>query len=154
MYKLRLGIKQNPEQRWLLPDRVFFGHGACHILAGAYLEQPPLSGFHAERIIPGDGYAENHIYVTNGSIAFDFHGYSCRPNLLRHHTLGWSRLSGEGWHCVIEKVDFDLLNTSELNLRKMLGPEQYYGDAISRARSFIDGIDHAKAAIKAAQPLA
>src|SRR5204863_8719252 len=35
MYVLKHGIKKNPEKRWALPDRIFFGHGACAILAGA-----------------------------------------------------------------------------------------------------------------------
>jgi hypothetical protein len=45
MYILKPGIKRDPERRWALPDRIFFGHGACHILAGVYLENPPLRGF-------------------------------------------------------------------------------------------------------------
>jgi hypothetical protein len=32
---LKGGIKRNPERRWALPDRIFFGFGACHILAEA-----------------------------------------------------------------------------------------------------------------------
>ena len=76
MYVLKHGIKKNPEKRWALPDRIFFGHGACAILAGTFLEHPPLEGFYGERIIPGEGFSGNHIYVTNGVIAFDYHGYS------------------------------------------------------------------------------
>lgn len=72
MYQLKPGIKQDPERRWALPDRVFFGFGACHILAGVYLQNPPLPGFFSERVIPGDGFSGNHIYVTNGDIAFDY----------------------------------------------------------------------------------
>ncbi|SPJ30776.1 hypothetical protein [Falsiruegeria mediterranea] len=63
-----------------------FGNGACHILAGVYLQAPPLPGFHAERIIPGDGFAGNHIYVTDGTVAFDYHGYTLRNRLLRYYT--------------------------------------------------------------------
>ncbi|WP_092423766.1 hypothetical protein [Alloyangia pacifica] len=142
MYRLKPGIKQNPQRRWELPDRIFFGHGACHILAGTYLEIAPLKGFHAERIIPGDGFAGNHIFVTDGEIAFDFHGYSLRNKLLLHHTSGWARVSDPGWYCRIEDVDFNLLDTRALNARKMLGPDQYFGDPRIRARSFLERIDH------------
>ncbi len=148
MYVLKHGIKRNPEKRWALPDRIFFGHGACHILAGTFLEHPPLEGFYGERIIPGEGFAGNHIYVTNGVIAFDYHGYCARERLLEHHGKSWASRAA-GWHCAITKVDFDLLDTIELNRRKILGPDQYLHDLISRARRFLQRIDHAEAAARA-----
>ena len=46
---LQSGLEQNPQRRWQLPDRIFFGHGACHICAGIYLEATPLAGFITER---------------------------------------------------------------------------------------------------------
>jgi hypothetical protein len=148
MYVLKRGIKKNPEKRWALPDRIFFGYGACHILAGAFLEGAPLQGFYGERIVPNEGFWGNHIYVTDGVIAFDYHGYSGRERLLGHHRKGWSKQSA-GWDCTIEKVDFDLLDTAELNQRKMFGPGQYLYDPISRAHRFIKRIDHAEAAKRA-----
>lgn len=149
MYVLKRGVKKDPERRWALPDRIFFGYGACHILAGVFLLRPPLPGFHAERIIPHEGFAGAHVYVTDGKVAFDYHGYSRRDRLLEHHRKGWAAHS-PGWDCVIEPVEFDLLDTAELNRRKMLGPDQYLHDAIPRAREFIQRVDHAKAAAKIA----
>lgn len=148
MYVLKHGIKKNPEKRWALPDRIFFGYGACHILAGVFLQRPPLEGFHAERIIPNEGFAGGHMYVTNGIIAFDYHGYSGREQLLEHHRKGWAS-HNLGWGCAIEGVDFDPLSTAELNQRKMLGPDQYLHDPIPRARNFIDRRDHTQDAAKA-----
>ena len=148
MYILKHGIKKDPVRRWALPDCIFFGYGACHILAGVFLRKPPLPGFHPERIIPAEGFSGAHIYVTNGTIAFDFHGYSSRQNLLEHHGKGWSGRS-PNWHCSIEVVDFELLDTASLNQRKMLGPDQYLQDASPRAQSFIDRIDHGKAMARA-----
>lgn len=66
MYWLKAGIKKGPQRRWNLPDRLFFGYGACHILAGAFLEIDPFPGFHAEWIVPNEGFADSHIFVTNG----------------------------------------------------------------------------------------
>ncbi len=149
MYVLKHGIKKNPERRWALPDRIFFGYGACHILAGVYLARPPLKGFHAERVIPAEGHAGAHVYVTDGSLAFDYHGYSCRQRLLAHHRKGWAAHS-PGWDCVVERADFDLLDTAELNSRKMLGPDQYLHDAAARAAAFIARIDHGRARAVAA----
>jgi hypothetical protein len=152
MYILNPEIKRDPVRRWALPDRIFFGYGACHILAGTYLDSPPLAGFHAERIIPSGGFFGNHVYVTDGEIAFDYHGYSTREHLLDHHRKVWL-LQQQAWDCVIEKVDFSLLSTIELNQRKMLGPDQYLFDAIPRARRFIARIDHSAASAKAARTM-
>ncbi|MBD7989398.1 hypothetical protein H9643_01230 [Ochrobactrum sp. Sa2BUA5] len=149
MYKLKPGIKRDPQRRWALSDRVFFGNGACHILAGAYLLRPPLAGFYAERLIPGEGFAGNHVFVTNGRIAFDYHGYSDRIRLLQYLTRAWSKRYSDGWNGCLEKVDFDLLDTDDLNERKMLGPDQYLGDSIARAYRFMERIDHRVAAQKA-----
>jgi hypothetical protein len=147
MYVLKPGIKKDPIRRWALPDRIFFGHGACAILAGAYLKRPPLAGFHAERIIPAEGFSGNHIYVTDGVLAFDYHGYSGRERLLAHHRRGWAGRNA-GWDCSIERVDFDLLDTGELNQRKMLGPDQYLHDPVARAERFIGRTGHVEAAGK------
>jgi hypothetical protein len=148
MYVAKPGIKSDPERRWALPDRIFFGYGACHILAGTYLAEPPLPGFYAERIIPdGDGPG-NHVYVTDSVLAFDYHGYSVRNRLLDHHGRVWAS-QYEGWSCVVEPVAFCLLSTRDLNARKMRGPDQYWRDVLPRARRFIAGRAHAEAAAKA-----
>ena len=145
IYQLKPGIKRDPERRWALPDRIFFGHGACHILAGVYLRETPLPGFYAERIIPQAELGGNHIYVTDGRIAFDYDGYSALLALLRHHTSGWSKRYADDWSCSLERVDFDLLSTEDLNARKMLGPNQYLCDPIARAQRFLARIRHGEA---------
>ncbi|MDX8531507.1 hypothetical protein RFM41_09895 [Mesorhizobium sp. VK25A] len=150
MYVLKHGIKKNPERFWALPDRVFFGYGACPILTGTFLRHPPMDGFYGERIIPGEGFSGNHLYVTNGVIAFDYHGYSSRERLLEHHRRVWASHSA-GWHCTLERVDFDLLDTTELNRRKMRGPDQYLHDPVPRAVRYLQRIDHAEAAARASK---
>ena len=150
MYHLDQSVKRDPVRRWALPDRIFFGHGACHILAGTYLLMEPLSGFHAEKITPADGFWGNHVYVTDGTIAFDYHGYSTRDRLLRHIWHSWTA-EYPGWSAQTAPVDFDLLDTTSLNARKMLGPDQYLHDAVARARSFIATRDHLRAAARARQ---
>jgi len=97
MYRLKPGIKKDPVRRWALPDRVFFGNGACHILAGVYLLDSPLPGFFAERLVPAEGFAGSHVFVTDGTIAFDYHGYCDRSRLLQKHTNNWSREYNAGW---------------------------------------------------------
>jgi hypothetical protein len=51
---------------------------------------------------------------------------------------------------LIEPADFPLLETSELNNRKMLGPDQYFGDPVERARTFIARVNHVGASRRAA----
>lgn len=150
MYVLKPGIKADRQRRWALPDRIFFGHGACHILAGVFLRHPPVDGFVAVRIVPAPGFAGNHVFVSDGTIAFDHHGHTARRRLLDHHRRGWAARC-PGWDCTVETVDFDLLDTAELNRRRMLGPDQYLFDPVPRARAFIGRIDHHAAMAKASR---
>jgi hypothetical protein len=148
VYRARPGIKKDHQRRWALPDRIFFGHGACHILAGVYLGDAPLPGFYAERVMPHADLPGGHMYVTDGVIAFDYHGYSQRRRLLEHHHRVWASMH-PGWSCDIEVVDFPVLGAHALNARKMLGPGQYWENPIPRARAFIQRVDHARALAKA-----
>ncbi len=136
MYQPPPGIKQYPERRWNQSDRAFFGFGACHILAGVFLEETPFEGFYGEWIVPNHSFAGTHMYVTNGLVTFDFHGYAFRKKLLARY---WKshQTRYPGWSAEVVRVDFPLLDTTELNLRKHLGPDQYFGDPIPRARVFI-----------------
>lgn len=140
-------MKKDHARRWALPDRIFFGHGACHILAGVYLGDAPLPGFHAERIIPCGENPGGHMYVTDGAIAFDYHGYSLLRNLLAHHRRSWAT-DYPGWDSTIEPVDFPILGAQALNARKMLGPGQYLENPIPRARAFIARFRHEVAAAR------
>ena len=149
MYILKPGIKRDPVRRWALPDRIFFGHGACAILAGVFLRDAVLDDFYAERVIPSDGFAGNHIFVTDGIIAFDHHGYSLRNRLLAYHTNGWRKRSSSGWNCRLKKVTFDLLDGRDLNDNKMLGPDQYLHDPIARAERYLARVDHTQASARA-----
>ena len=118
------GIKKDPERRWALPDRISFGYGACHILAGVYLDDPPLPGIFAERVIPRDDRPGGHASVTEGTIAFDHHGHASRDRLPAHHERGW-RSRYDGWRCDVVPVDFRLLDTIALNARRMRGPGRH-----------------------------
>ena len=147
MYILAQWKKEDPVVRWSLPDRIFFGHGACHILAGVFLHEQIDDAFKPFWIRPS-GHPGNHIFVSDGQIAFDYHGYSALERLKDHHWKVWTR-QYSGWSAEIEQVDFDLLDTSELNLRNMRGPDQYHGDAVVRAHRFLQRVDHKRASARA-----
>jgi len=141
VYQLKPGIKEDPGRQWALPDRIFFGYGACHILAGVFLKWNRDPTWIALWIKPKEGFRGNHIIVTDGNIAFDYHGYSRLNRLLRHHKKTWIEHAGD-WRAEILRVDFSLLDTMALNARNMRGPDQYYGDAVKRSHRFIDRFDH------------
>jgi len=137
MYFPPKGIKQDALRRWKQFDRAFFGHGACHILAGVFLARPENAAFKAYWIQPLNGLSGYHIYVSDGKIVFDYHGYSLENQLLVHYTRGWQEKHPE-WCCDVELVNFDLLDKGQLNDRKMIGPTQYYRDPLPRAHEFIN----------------
>ena len=87
MYRIAKSVKQDPVQRWHLPDRVFFACGACHILAYAVLDRYPAEGFEPVWIKPSGGHTGNHIVaVREDGLAFDYHGWSDWQTLLAHMT--------------------------------------------------------------------
>jgi len=140
MYILDPAKKNDPKTRWQLPHRIFFGHGACHILAGVYVQQNIGADFKPFWIKPYL-HPGNHIFVSDGQVAFDYHGYSACERLLAHHKKVWTHQYPD-WQASIEPVEFDLLDTTALNQRNMRGADQYYANPIPRARQFIARYDH------------
>ena len=82
MFFPKTNVKNDPLRRWHRPDRHFFANGACQVLAFAFLERYPDMGFHARWIKPAAGFTGNHIYVTDGINAFDYHGLTTEQRLL------------------------------------------------------------------------
>ena len=78
----------------------------------------------------------NHIFVTDGTWAFDHRGFMAADRLLAHHEPGWAAKI-PGWKFELVKVDFDLLDTRVLNEKGMRGPEQYLHDPRPRAERYI-----------------
>ena len=119
----------------------FFANGACQVLAFAFLERYPELGFHARWIKPAAGFTGNHIYVTDGIKAFDYHGLTTERRLL---AFGFkrSRRSFPGWDATLVDLPTDVL-VSEQRSRQIEGlwlrePKQFLYDALPRARSFLD----------------
>ncbi len=141
MFRLKPGIKSDPVKRWNLPERVFFACGACHILAYAFLEAYPGHGFHAVWIRHAEGFTGNHVFVTNGETAFDYHGYRCEAALIAHH---WAkgRLWWPGWDGTLVPLPRDVL-ISNAKSRTYDGlwlrePGQFLHDAMPRAQTFLE----------------
>ena len=143
MYLLRPGIKEDPVRRWHLPDRVFFACGACHILAHAFLDRFPSAGFGPIWVRPRNELAGNHVFVTNGDLAFDYHGYAPYHRLVDHYTKRARRLF-PGWEADLVPVTVSLVNRENakaigLDIRE---PRQFLHDASPRAHRYLDRFDH------------
>src|SRR5690242_955039 len=82
-------VLRTPEQKadleasWARADEEFFGSGACHILAGAFLEKYRQTGFNALMIAPATGFRGSHVVIANEHHVFDCRGWSRRDKFLR-----------------------------------------------------------------------
>jgi hypothetical protein len=140
MYIVDPRVKQDPLRRWALPDRVFFACGACHILAYAFIKARPTSGFAPIWIRPTRGFIGNHIVAVRDNLAFDYHGFSIWPRLLKHMELKANRW-WPGWSAELVALPLDVL-ISERKSREYDGlwlrePKQFLHDAMPRAESFV-----------------
>jgi hypothetical protein len=87
---------------WRRNDKAFFAAGACHILAWAILETYPELGF-APIGLRRVGQAHvGHVYVTDGSWAFDHDGWTAESVLL--DTTRWAHSQLDA-NAVIERSD-------------------------------------------------
>jgi len=141
MFFPKTNVKDDPVRRWHRPDRQFFANGACQVLAYAFLEKYADLGFHARWIKPAAGYPGNHIFVTDGQNAFDYHGLTTEQRLLSL-CFRRARRFFPGWHATLVDLPTDAL-ISEQRARQFEGlwlrePTQFLYDAAPRARAFLD----------------
>jgi hypothetical protein len=137
MFFQRTNVKSDPVQRWHRPDRHFFANGACQVLAHVFLEIYPDLDFRARWIKPASGQIGNNIYVTDGVLAFDYHGLTTEQRLL---SLAFrrGRRFFPGWDATLPA---DVL-VSEAKSRTYEGlwlrePNRFLHDAMPRARAFV-----------------
>ena len=142
MFFPKINVKIDPVRRWHRPDRHFFANGACQVLAFAFLERYPDLEFRARWIKPAAGFSGNHIYVTDGTNAFDYHGLTTEQRLLAL-AFRRGRRFFPGWDAALVDLPADVL-ISEQRSRQIEGlwlrePKQFLHDALPRARDFLDG---------------
>ena len=145
MYSIGPEKKRNPEKRWALPERVFFACGACQVLAHAFLQAFPEKNFVPQWIKPADGFSGNHIFVTDGEMAFDYHGYTSREKLVSHIFKKAQRW-WPGWSAEIIEIPPHVL-VNEQESKKIEGlwlrqPDQFLHNALPRAQKYLERFDH------------
>ncbi|MCD8562825.1 MAG: hypothetical protein LRY54_01925 [Alphaproteobacteria bacterium] len=133
--------KFDKAKRWALNERVFFACGGCHILAYAFLERYESSGYKACWIKPDAGFRGNHIFVTDGSTVFDYHGYAEREFYLAH-IFKRAQNYYPGWGATLVDLPPDVLISEEKSKTFdglwLMEPGQFLHDALPRARQFLD----------------
>jgi len=87
-------------------------------------------------------FSGNHIYVTDGINAFDYHGLTTEQRLLAL-AFRRGRRFFPGWDAALVDLPADVL-ISEPRSRQIEGlwlrePKQFLHDALPRARTFLDG---------------
>lgn len=91
MYKPSILFERTPEEyqdpllAWRRPDIAFFGAGACHILAFAFLRFYSDKGFSVVHIRPTSTDDGHHVYASDGAWAFDHNGWTKEEELLTIH---------------------------------------------------------------------
>ena len=140
MFFPKTNVKHDPVLRWHRPGRHFFANGACQVLAYAFLEKYPDLEFGARWIKPAPAFAGNHIYVTDGVVAFDYHGLTTEERLL---ALAFRRARRffPDWDATLIDLPAEVL-ISETRSREHDGlwlrePNQFLHDAMPRARAFV-----------------
>jgi hypothetical protein len=141
MFFPKTNVKDDPVRRWHRPDRQFFANGACQVLAYAFLQKYADLVFQARWIRPAEGYFGNHIFVTDGRNAFDYHGLTTEQRLLSL-CFRRARRFYPGWDATLIDLPMDVLISNprsreieELWLRE---PEQFLHNALPRAHVFLD----------------
>jgi hypothetical protein len=108
--------------------------------ARAFLDRYPDLGFRARWIKPASGYTGNHIFVTDGVNAFDYHGLTTEARLL---SLGFRRARRffPGWDATLIDLPMEVLTLVQRS-RQIEGlwlrePKQFLHDAMPRAQAFL-----------------
>jgi hypothetical protein len=139
MYVVDRAKKTDIARQWALPDRVFFAAGACQVLAYVAEQRYRDAGFRAYWLRPAAGFRGNHIIVSDGRHAFDYHGWSNLGRLLDHARRKANRW-WPGWSCELIPIEPEVLVSEPRSIAiglRLREPGQFLHDALPRARAFL-----------------
>ena len=119
---------------WSRPDRPFFASGACHVLAAAFLEAYPNADYHPFLILPNPGLRGSHVFVSDGKIAFDYHGFSKYDHYLSHFFTKIRRFFPR-WHGQVIRLTESPIGVSFCEAHHCRLPSQYLHNPLPRAFS-------------------
>ena len=111
------------------------------MLAYAFLERYPHSGFEAKWIRPAPGHTGNHIVVVrDDGCVFDYHGFSDWSRYWTHAVSRANR-SWPGWSADVVNIRMDALvsrrRSREYEGLWMKEPQEFLFDPLARARRYL-----------------
>lgn len=127
--------RQDQRLSWARSDEAFFASGACHILAFQFMQRRSDDRYRAILIRPSDGLPGSHVYVTDGSWAFDFNGWTPESTLLTA-TTAECRRRWPSWECELIRTDGDL--DAFCRRWSHRPPADFAFDVLERADRFLD----------------
>lgn len=104
MYKPSLLFDRTPEERkdpflfWQRDDQPFFAAGACHILAEMFRQLHYGEDYQVIFIKPTNNLPGTHVYISNGTWAFDHNGWTREQELLDTSRKAYTKRY-PGWDC-------------------------------------------------------
>jgi hypothetical protein len=128
--------KRDLIQSWRRPDRPFFASGACHILAGVFLEKYTEAGYRPFLISPTPGLRGQHVFVANDEWSFDYHGY-VRNDCYFVHYEGKMRRFFPGWNGHIKELEDSPLGSDFCREHGHRRPDEFPHDPLPRALAFL-----------------
>lgn len=123
---------------WKRNDKAFFAAGACHILAFRFLERHPDGAYAIVYLRPSNSDRGHHVYVTDGTWAFDFNGWTPERVLLAE-TAKACKGSDSDWSYELVDIDMDLETFCKTYSHRPPGMFAY--DPISRADAYLDSLN-------------
>ena len=144
LYRRTPAERADERLAWARPDRAVFAAGACHVLAYRLIERTPEAGFRPVFIHPRDVDHAFHMFATDGTIAFDFNGFSDDRALRRVNTQAMKAYEPT-WEAEFAAIDDDLETFCRLN--RCRPPSMFPGDILARADRYLAqfAIDRASA---------
>jgi hypothetical protein len=134
-------VLRTPEEKadlvgsWARADEDFFGSGACHVLAGAFLQAYPSSGFRALMIRPTNGARGGHVIVADETTVFDCRGWNRRDDFLCRYALALCAVY-PGWSYTLASSD-DPMGWEFCRMHNHRHPSEFVRDPVLRAKGFL-----------------
>jgi hypothetical protein len=89
---------RDPFLSWERDDKSFFAAGACHILAYLFCQLHSDTSYQRILISPHKGYFGHHMYVTDGTWALDYAGWTMEAELLEETERAMDTMQPQ-WSC-------------------------------------------------------
>ncbi len=128
--------KREPERTWARPDIEFFCAGACHVLCGVFLRTNIGKEYAARMIIPAKGMRGIHVFASDGVSAFDAYGLEPLTSFLTNYKRA-GRATSPSWTYSIKNVPIDPLSREFCERFNHRHPNDFPGDVVSRATTFL-----------------